>query len=420
MVLLVVIVLGIGAGATLFMSSGTRRIDKHSELNQKAWFFAQSAVEEILVKITNNAADFDAEKRYALPAHATEFMAQQAGVEIGKVEILGRLVEKPKDAEEAKKFMELMTAGPGFASDTVRSTANGDPNKDWREVMEADAAHFSHKGAFKDLVKKAEGAGEEYHNTEWTSYANRTDFQDGNKIRDGFYALTPLTKLDFVANPAASHGLDTVVTPATTTEEIPAGEVQQFAMQWDLAMEAVADRVKNRIDGCAGNPNYGFGAEISAFVLGAASDADSDAEEEFRESAQAGGILEYSAHLVTVHAEAKASGGGVSAKQPVTVHRLVSRIDAKKAMDIMRDNLVVYLIHHYNLTPRDLAAMGWITISQDGNPVDLANFATINWDSAKITPNPAMLTKLNKRYPDNPNPKVFPFQAATCLASSES
>lgn len=392
LVLLVVIVLGIGAGAAIFMTSGTSRLDKRAELNQRAWQFAQSAVEEILVKVTNNSADFAEDTRLTYDPQMTNKLAQEMGVEVKPVEILGRLAERPTNPAKMEEFLELMTAGPGFASPAA---LGGTAPDQWRTKLTAPGL-LSMAGAQK-------GEGEKYWDDYHPQYLNKNDFQDGGQIRDAFYALQPLAPVPGAqTSPTAAHITATEVLTPEAAEADP--NVGTFVKQWNLAMEEVADREKNRIDGCAGNPNYGVGARIAAFVLGGAADADADEEEDLRESAEDGGALDYKAYLVTVQAEAVAKGGGVSAPQAVTANRIVARVKMKAAMDILRTQIVPYLIGVYNLTPKDLELLGWIEPLPAG------------YDGTQpLKPRPQMLTRHFLRYPDSPGPKVMPFQASTCL-----
>lgn len=418
--LLIVILLGIGAGAALYSTMGTARLDKRSALNDTAKMLAQTAVEEILVKITNNSSDFVEDKRYLFTPFATVEMGKMQGFEVGQVQVLGRLAEAPEDPAALDHFLELITAGPGFASKEVyEGVENFDETLDWRkrlpDYFDADAGKpfkdlFMMKVEGKDLdLKEMKGKGEEYHESEWKEYHERSsnNFQDGGKIRNGFWELEPLEELKWW------EGDITLSHFNGDTKDTADGDMKQFMEKWDETMDYVADRVANRIAGCAGNPNYGVGAMLSAIVLGGASDADSQAEEEFRETSQDGGLLEYRSHLVSIQGEAKTRVGTVAVNKAITAHRIVARMNFKVAMDMLRNQTVPYLMMHYNLTPRDLEILGWVTIqyknSGDVEPADASDIPE------SVTIKKDLFTLLTERYPDNPNPRVVPFQAATCL-----
>jgi hypothetical protein len=428
--MIIVVLLGIGAGASLFSTMGNARLDKRSGVNAMAKMLAQSSVEEVLIKITNNSSDFVETKRFLYTPFATKFLGLEQGFEVDQVAVLGRLIEKPSNPAVADEFLELMTAGPGFASPQTREAAYAewgsaaDATKDWRE--EGNLPEYMKAGQMNDLfhemIIEMEGAGEEYHDSEWQSYQDRgqSGFQDGNAIRNAFWGLPRLSgkasgfEWDQSNLHTKCHFADCskVADPESAG---PSGPMRLFMDKWDEAMDAVGDRVSNRIAGCAGNPNYGVGAMISAVILGGASDADSNAEEEFRQGAQNGGLLDYQTYLVSVEGKVRTkSGGPISAEKAVVAHRLVARMNFKKAMDRMRDNLAPYLMLHYNLSPQDLVVLGWI------NPLVYEGSGTTTPTGpgdklADIVVLKEILTKLAERYPDNPNPRVVPFQAATCV-----
>jgi hypothetical protein len=429
--MIIVVLLSIGATAAVFSSMGNARLDQRSSINTTAKMLAQTAVEEVLVKITNNASDFIETKRYLYTPFATKFMAQSQGFDVDQVAVLGRLIEKPANPATADEFLELMTAGPGFASPSVRSdtyTEHGDApddTKDWRE--DGNLPEYLKPGFMDDLFAKMivemHGAGEEYHNSEWQAYQDRgrSGFQDDNNIRNNFWDLERLNEVDWDASNIHDKCHFSDCTREADPEVAnPDTQMDLFMEKWDESQDAVADRMANRIAGCAGNPNYGVGAMISAISLGGASDADSNAEEEFRETAQDGGLLDYQSYLVTVEGTARADKGLMSgAQKTVVAHRLVARMNFKKAMDKLRDNLVPYLMTHYNLTPQDLVVLGWINpLVYEGSgtttPADASD------KLADIVVLKEILTKLSERYPDNPNPRVVPFQAATCVGKIRS
>lgn len=426
LVLIVVLLLSIGAAASVFSTMGNARLDRRSSVNTTTKMLAQTAVEEVLVKITNNASDFIETKRYLYTPYATKFMAKQQGFDVDQVAVLGRLIEKPNDTANHDTFLELMTMGPGFASPDVRTAAydehgdTPDDTLDWRE--EGNLPEYLKSGfmddLFHEMIIEMEGEGEHYHDNEWQSYQDRgrSGFQDGNAIRNAFWDLERLDEIEWDDTNIHEkcHFSDCTVV-ADPDSAGPTTQMRAFMDQWDVAQDAVADRVSARIAGCAGNPNYGVGAMISAISLGGASDADSDAEEEFRETAQDGGLLDYQTYLVTVEGTARADAGLMSgAEKSVVAHRLVARMNFKKAMDLLRDNLVPYLMVHYNLTPQDFVVLGWTNeLVYEGSGTTTK--ADASDKLADIVVLKEILTKLSERYPDNPNPRVVPFQAATCV-----
>lgn len=429
LVLLVVTFLGIGAGAALFSTLGNTRLDKRADLNERARLLAQCAVEETLVKVTNSAADYllqdsdgdTIDARFTYEPFATEFMAQRneayADFELEPVEVFGRRIEAPNDATLLEKFKELMTQGPGFAKDGARRkmlehlglpTTPENMKMDWRELLDANAATVKTKDGFKwwgddtnavyKMVLDLKTEGEHYHDEHFEDYYTKAEDGDGGVVYNAFSALDykVLDPIDWSSDPMNKAHSD--------------AELESFTEAWDESMDRVADRVRDRIAGCAGNPNYGVGAMIAALTLGASVVADSEAEEELRETAQDSGILGYKSHLLTVQGTAIASIFGGSVKKQITAHRIVSRIDFKEAMDLMRELSVPYLITYYNFTPKDLEKLGWISplaLDKDGN-------------LEKIIVTKDIFTKLAERYPDNPSPRIVPFQAATCNAPIKS
>lgn len=396
LVLMIIVLLGIGAGAALFSSMGDARLDRRSAFNEMARMLAQSAVEEMLVKVTNGS-DYVPDKRFTYRPYATLASAQRQGFTLDDVELMGRAVETPQNAADLATFEQLCTAGPGFA---VRFE---DREKDWRD--EAELPDWAKQEPWSSQIIDSTGAGQAYRSTHWKEYFDRSTFDDNGAIRQAFNALEPLSDkaAAWTAAPKdVSHFAGNQVGS-------PDSGMTLFLEKWDAAMNAVADQVGNRIAGCDGDPSYGVGAMMAALCLGGAADANQNAEEDFRNTALNGGVLDYRADLVTAMGRASTTQGTVSVSQAVTAHRLVSRINFKVAMDKMRDNLVPYLMVHYNFTPKDFEVLGW---------------AAIAWTSdgkvSQVVPKKELLTKLAERYPDNPNPRVAPFQAATCLTKPRS
>lgn len=459
-VLIVVILLGIGAAASLFSTMNDARMNSRAQLNVFAKMLAQSAVEEMLIKITNNSADFGLQNepgaptegiRYKFDPIATRFFAhaQADGMprfNVAPVEIMGRSIVDPEDPAEYEHFKELVTAGPNFASNSRRTDVYGtddahwhylDPaTGNWNEALANGSQDMPEnikkmldpagpwKTSFSSLVKPIEGHGEEYLENEWEgTYKDRTSgWQDGGNIRNGFSSLPVLSdKWGWVDDRAGiknyCHFSDCELEGDPDAAN-PNGTMDNFIEKWDETMDSVADRVADRIAGCAGNPNYGIGAMLSAIVLGGASDADSTAEEEFRETAEAGGVTEYQAYLVSVYGKAyTASDMPLQVQKSITAHRIVSKMKLGEAMEGLRNTTIPYLISHYNFTPQDLVVLGWATPMEWASGNDLDTGPADENDHILIGPKPEIFSKLTERYPDNPNPRVVPFQAATCVGA---
>ena len=456
--LIVVILLGIGAAASLFSTLNDARMNTRAQLNVFAKMLAQSAVEEMLVKITNNAADFGTQPdfdgdgttdgpepgiRYTFDPVATRFFAysQAEGMprfNIAPVEVLGRSIVKPENAAKKQEFEELVTAGPNFAKNSIRAAIFGGEDKDWHRFDSSGVWQTSPTGymptdykdewtkmfdsaspwqdTFKSMVQPTHGAGRTYLDTRWRD-DYRTNTPANPAVRTAFDALEPLSeKWDWVddrtkvndechfSDCTISGDRDYVYGYANTG-------MKSFMDDWDDAMDAVADQVADRIAGCGGDPTYGIGAMMASIVLGNAAVDNSDAEEDFRNTALEGGITDYQAYLVSVHGRAYSTDDmPVKVSKQVTAHRIVAKMKLGTAMDMLRTTAMPYVMIHYNLTPQDFQILGWATMAW----ADGGDEPSGDTDRLGITVKSEFFTKLNDRYPDNPNPRVVPFQAASC------
>lgn len=433
LVLLVVTVLGIGAAASMFMTSSTARIDKHSELNTQAWSMAQSAVEEVLVRLTNGSASWDAKatSRFEYEPKATlavaAAIAETRGItiDVGKVQIMGRLAEKQKgDAEERSKFMAYLRAGTNFGNSTVFQGKGYDVNSGrWYEHFLANGPLWKNSPALQGVREAFEiepghqGDMEEYFQyvKEYATKKDNPDSIDGATAKEVARTFNDL-------QPLPDPG-DWTNVPLEAQVAAAPGRIGDFVQRWNLAMDAVADRVDDRIANCDGNKNYGFGAMLGSFSLGAGPKADADEEEDLRETGEAGGVLRYNASLVTVNANVTASTGGVASKQTVTAHRLVASTNSKEAGAISRDQTLLHLMYFYHFTPGDFV---YIQENPDQFEVTLpmVNVQTSGGDGktgtvTSIRAADGLWTKNMERHNDLGGVRVMPFQAATCLAKTK-
>jgi len=424
MVLIIVVCLGIFAVSSLFLSQGTARMDKRTELNQMAWTIAQSAVEETLVKLTNGKATWqDGDKVSYLP-HATQLAYPDTKVvNIGPVEIMGRVIEAPNDGPELVKFYEDMTACPNWYADP---TNGGKPDLNWRGKVGVSTPNGANGNV---LLPKSDpnaifsvwanqppaaspnvslSAGANYAQVAQSDAGNNT--ADGGAIKAAFAKLLPLTKVTAPADdlstpvPGVNCHSDAelgILADGSADTANPTG----FAAVWDDAMNGILTQVNSRIANCAGNKNYGVGAELGALTAGKALGADGTAEERLRNEAQNGGALAYKASLVTLQSKVTVNVAGVQVTQPYSCERMVQNTNLKSAMDFVRFQMAAYLAYNLNLTANDMIRMGWLTKA----PGATTGGAKV------INTQEKMMTKLADGFPANPGPVVWPFQVATCL-----
>lgn len=315
MVLGVSFVLGTVAAGSIFMAQGTARSDKRAELIGRARGIAQTAIEETLVKITNSKVSFSDKQRLAYPAVAT--MAMYGGkkdnlaVKVANVEVMGRLIEEPKETKGYAKFQDLASVIPGFYKGGNDAIPAHDPN--WRTKIT--------DPAFQALAMKTPVGpeGQRYH-----QQAKNSPDGDGGEISKAFEDLPVLPRIDG----GAAHS---------------SSELDGFKQKWDVAMQKVSDREAERIAGCAGNPAYGIAAEMAAMANGKAVVADSPAEEHLRQPAQAGGLFDLRTQLVTAQTEAEVHVGSMKVREPVRAERLVYTVNFQKIRKMMRDNLMAYV-----------------------------------------------------------------------------
>ena len=492
LILLIVLVLGIGASASLFLTQGTQRVGKHEELTQKAWFYAQAAVEEVLVKLTNVGVEGDPiANKVSLQVPATQFMGAQNGVHVTNPYVHFRVLEAPEDPARMRDFLELQTAGPSYASEAVRTVANGgDANIWWQDYLKANPPAYLASGALLELIDRPvyqdlvgldvpdvstadcpdngicvpTGKGKDFVDTHWANYRadGSGDNADQAAAMEALQRLTPT----YWHNATAPQPTTDYTVPETPYDGAPgwsnfaslpaqamdneqmrlalntgivpnaSGNLSNFLKDFNTVMVEMADEVDDRFAGCGDDVAYAVGAYISGLRLGASPDNNQDEEEEDTEAGRDSGALAYSSNLVTIQAQATAYAlnelqgtidpmnppvalGTLKTSQPVTAHRLVSKMSMDVPMKIVRDMEVIHLIHHYRLMPLDMAVLGWISVSQNGTaltPQEIADLA--DWSSVTIAVSPRIHLELNDRWPDAGKTKVVPFQAATCLSKN--
>ena len=501
LVLIVVTVLALFAGSVIYMTGSSARLEKKAELGQQARKFAEAAMEETIVKMSNNVASADRTLKQHYAPHATRLLANRTANSQGEgtaqlppVRIMERVIEKPANPAQAAEFYELIAAAPAFGGknhvdkwqevdaegnpvttadlshplfadhasaftgmastdvDTIRKNWMNDKSGSGGPVdgielfqsSEFDPANLDSRAGLLDGTQFQPGsAGENYYET-YTKTQYAPGSVNNDAVRTAFENLPVLKPLDWASADNTVDGPDTVHSET---------QVGEFLAKWDEAMNDVADHVANRIAGCGGDPNYGVGAQMAAFHLGAQAANNSQEEEEYVESCTNGGLLGYTAKLITIEATCWIKRGMMSAERNVTGHRVIQTINLAKPMDRLRKNMIPYLMYHYNLTPRELMgpvagdATGWrLDFAKvgifDKNDPDL-NFDKVLEDNPRlnaivtreggkeqaktwlhgkvisISPDAQkMLTSLSRRFPDNPSPKIWPFQLANCLKKS--
>lgn len=446
-----------------FMTSNSARLEKTIELHEIAERLATAALEEVLTKMSNNMADTviadnPGDKVFFRPL-ITRLLADKTlpGTQIPPVYVQGRLVDKPNNPADRQKFLDLLTAAVAFGGVNHKDGWQETPSlaKDWMKLKEQDASGAWVDAAWvqnmlHDATPRA-GAAHEYYTTfNRAKYLNRNDairqaFNDVPVLRPlpwvekVFIApdksehqaetvwVDPVTKQEYLTDPTVgpsptnASAVKVVSTPVVrqagdqSVDEVDRNvhtqaEIDQFSAKWNVAMNRIADQVNTRIGNCGGNPNYGVGAEVAAFALGAAADADATEEEEFRESAQNGGLLEYRSSLLTLQAECWINTGALNVQRQAMCQRMVQQIDLSPAMNTLRNRILTYLMYTYNMTPRDF--MKTRTATGDSTP-----FGEPIFDGKRVKLIGAaktMFMDLFKRFPDSPAPKIFPFTVANC------
>lgn len=369
LVMLVVMVLAVGAGASLFLSQNTARMEYRFGLKTQAAALAQSAVEEVMVRLQNGSAGWDgeAQSRFVFIPKSTMAVAdllKEKGIEanVGPVQIMGRLAEAPNNPADAADFNTLMKIGPYFGSEQLKAKMGGSYGR-WPTEMAADATFAAvqvggdplpawigenlpatvdgvdYQG-IGDYVGKYGSAGKNYWDRTADDFPETNANHAGRPVAKAFEELTPLTE-----DTTWATTFD-LAAPTHTPAELTA-----FADQWEKAMIAVGEHVQKRIDGCDGDKRYGLGALFSSFVLDGPADDNQDEEEAFVETSDE--QLEYKSYLVSLATTVDIESAGVKTRQEYQAHRLASSMDATKAASMMRDQTMLYLMYVFNVTPQD-------------------------------------------------------------------
>jgi hypothetical protein len=429
LVMLVVMVLAVGAGASLFLSQSTARMEYRFGLKTQASALAQSAVEEVMVRLQNGSAGWDSEaqSRFVFDPKSTKQVAailEQKGIKatVYPVQIMGRLAEAPNNPADAADFERLMKIGPYFGSTHLyaKLAAIGQSDYRWSKGMKADAVFASKiqvggeslpnwidENLPEDLINNAdynvEYQGIGSYMTKYGNYLDRNpgDFDEatGDEVAKSFEELTPLSEVTGWENTP----LDTPVHSAA--------ELDGFAVQWNKAMEAVGEHVQNRIDGCDGDKRYGLGALFSSFVLDGPADNNADEEEAFVETSDE--QLEYKSYLVSLATQVDIESAGVKTRQEYQAHRIASSMNATDAVSKLRDQTMLYLMYVYNLYPQDIQYL------VDNNE-DWANAAVIEETGGvfQMKTMPNFHGALYARHGDLSG-KVLSSLGTTCLAKTK-
>lgn len=468
LVLAIVTVLGTLAFSVQFMTTNSARLEKTIEMHEIADRLATAALEEVLTKMSNNMADTviadnPGDKVFFRPL-ITRLLADKTlpGTQIPPVYVQGRLVDKPNNPADRQKFLDLLTAAVAFGGTHHKDGWQETPAlaKNWMKLKEQDAQGNWVEAAWiqnmlHDATPRPGHAHEYYEQFNRAKYLNRNDAirqafndvpvlpelpwveakwigPDKTEHQAEIVWVDPVTKQEYLTDPTVgpSPTNPTAVKVTSTGVVRQAGdqsvdepgknvhsqaELDNFTAKWNVAMNRIADHVNTRIGNCGGNPNYGVGAEVAAFALGAAADADQAEEEEFRESAQNGGLLEYRSSLLTLQSECWINGGAVQVQKQAMCQRMVQQIDLSPAMNTLRNRILTYLMYTYNMTPRDFMK----TRAANG---DASPFGEPIFDGQRVKLIGAAKTlfmDLFKRFPDSPAPKIFPFTVANCSGKAQ-
>lgn len=449
MVMIVVVCLGIVAGAAIFNTGTAARVDKMSELNQAAWIIAQAAVEETIVKCSNGtAAPLDG-KRQTFPAEVTFATVGLPEAKIEPVQLVARTIEdknKTPNAQAQKEIRELSALVPGFwkkpaslAPGTLKAGLDNPPisNKgngvemyydiEWRKKMLSEAP-----GTFDPVLLKAikyaivdknnpankvlgkdfgesnlEGEAKAYYDANVKNGGNAENDNNNNpahpKVLDKFKALPVL---------AYMGPFDDEATIATKKHS--AGELAQFKTAFNEATEALADHMQSRINGCNGDFNYAIGGMLTGLGRGTPCANDSEAgEESYRDTSEASGLTEYKEGLLTISTKVRLTRGSMTAEQQFSAHRIMRQMNLNTIMAGVGQSMLGYLHGYYNLTREDLIELGFMG---KPDPASVGKLRDMSDDSALPSAQAGMFLVMNDRYNVfGGNTQVRNAQLANCL-----
>lgn len=433
LVMLVVMVLAAGAGASLFLSQSTARMEYRFGLKTQASALAQSAVEEVLVRLQNGSAGWDSDMaaRFAFNANSTQAVAdvlaeKDIAVTIHPVEVMGRLAEAPNDPAAAADFNRLMQLGPYFDSDSLKAKMGGNIGR-WSEDIvnqpwyEANLIAIGNKpleqylqedlppaGNLEDIQYQGIGNYLNKYSNYWDRDPGQFDENTGNRVAEEFAALNGGTEPG--ALPVVTDWRNLSDDPSTI-DGTRTTALNAFADQWTKAMEAVGEHVQNRVDGCDGDQRYGLGALFSSFVLDGPADNNADEEEAFVETSDE--QLEYKSHLVSLATEVEIEAAGVKTRQQYQAHRLVSSMNATAAVSKMRDQTMLYMMYLYNFTPQDLL---WLQANREefANSFQISKAADGSWTMKSM---PGLHGPLYNRHGDLSGKRISSL-GTSCLAKT--
>lgn len=397
MVLVIGIVVGTLAMTSLFSSTSTARMDKKAQLREVAKNVAQTAVEEILVKISNGTAEWiekeqtgsTAYKKNVYTPYVTRYLIERAyaGAKVDNVLVMGRTLEAPAEPAARQAFEEVFTATPAFAKPIEGKPGTGH-RKDWFNRLPADL-RARYEG---DLALRGKGVA--YHDKYF-----EVDKTGVSKLRPEEKALKDIDRRIIVDGRVLGNepgkGIGEALAELRPVSEIG---VAAFKSLWDVAMTRIVQRVEMRFQGCGADQTFILPSTLGAFALGARAESLAPSEMEFRNNGLAGGAMKYTKNLVTVDARSHVQEGMISASQEMVAHRIVQTTNHKEIMDRFRQKLALYLIANYGFSVAQLESLGWVEGQGSG-----------------FKAKPEILTKLAERFPDVPTPRVYPFQVATGL-----
>ena len=452
MVLIVIVVLGIVAGAALFNSGNAARLDKKSELNQAAWIVAQAAVEEMIVKASNGKVAIPPNGSIGYLATVTAKTIGSPDVTIDPVHMVKRVIEdttKTPDvaAERAIRQLAALVPGyykksnPGFALLTLAGGAPSPLAKaaidqtgnnvemyydiDWRNKMLSAAAGSYDPYILKalntayTLSDKTTVAGKDFNEASLTE-AKAKDYYEknikagGNAESDTGAGTNPQhtgALALFKTLPTLSYLGPFTGAPAEATDPTkmhPTSDLDAFKKTYQDATAQLADHMQARINGCNGDFNYAIGGMLTGMGRGTPCANDSDAgEETYRKQSRDSGLTEYKEALLTLSTKVHINSGISGADQQYTAHRMIRDMNLNLiSMQVAKTNLA-YLHGYYNLTVQDLQYLGFLAKPQPG--------ATA---SAEPTAQPANFGTMDDRYSVfSGNEQVRNAQLANCLST---
>jgi len=472
MVLIVVICLGIVAGAAIFNSGNAARQDKISELNQAAWIISQAAVEETIVKCSNStAAPLDGKRQTFQPrVTALTVGLPDSALKIAPVELVARTLDdktKKTDQTAVDNIYALAALVPGFWKSTNPGMAT---NPAAIKHGSIDLADMSQSPAVK--AKPGDGVELDYDIT-WRKkmfdiQAATPNTFDPVLLKAIKYAVVPkdpskpkVTAQAFAEsslsgnggnesaqqyfnnniktagnaesdnnnNPAHPKVLDLFKKVPTlpylgpfadeataSTAAHDAGTLATFSKAYNDATVALADHMQSRINGCNGDFNYAIGGLLTGLGRGTPCANDSDAgEETYRKDSRDSGLTEYKEGLLTLSTKVHLTLGAINADQSYTAHRIMRQMNLNTIMAGVGQSMLGYLHGYFNLTRADMITLGFMGKL---DPASITKLRDINDDTALPSGSAEMFGEMNTRYNVyGGNTQVRNAALANCLAT---